>query len=314
VLDAGNDLARPTDADLEYAAQVLQAALSNRDLSWNEYEDRLSQAFEAATLAELRAVLGALPPSTTNPTRHRTPSHRRLGPVQLIIAVGILIGAALAVVTTSVDHRSPAAGAYQTPGSTPAADDSIPPASQSTPTANSSPVAASCARSVPYEQTEPIDLNRQYSFLLPTNPAACVALAGLQYGPRSPDAAYYHLHIDIDLMGGQSPIAQGIGLNPATREVTGIFTESDTGIVWFTKNQRYTLGQLFLEWGQPLSATQIGAMRINPDYPLTWYVNGTAVSNPATIVLHNHDEIEAFEDLASATVKPQSSFDWPPGY
>jgi hypothetical protein len=168
--------------------------------------------------------------------------------------------------------------------------------------------------SVPYEQTVPIYLDETYQFLLPTDPAACATLAGLQFQARGPDAGYDHVHVDLALQGGQSVLPGGIGTNTAKGKVTGLFTQSGTGIVWFSKGRHFTLGQLFQEWGQPLSATQIGSMRTDFGHPITWYVNGVPVSDPATIVLHNHNEIWAFQDLAGARAVPTSSFAWPPGY
>ena len=92
-------------------------------------------------------------------------------------------------------------------------------------------------------------------------------------------------------------VPAGIGVDPAHREATDLFTESTTGIVWFTKNRILTLGQLFLEWGQPIDTNQIGPMHSLQGRSITWFLNGVPVGDPATIALKDHDEIEAFEDL-----------------
>jgi hypothetical protein len=180
--------------------------------------------------------------------------------------------------------------------------------------AAATPVPASCVESVPYEQTEPMSANQAYNFELPTNPAPCLATAGLTLGPREPDSSYEHVHIDIDLMGGAVAVPAGIGTQPSTGQVTGLFTTSDTGIVWYSKTHTYTLGQLFEEWGQPLGPSQIGEMRTQTSFQIYWFVNGTPVANPATFALHNHDEIFAIEDEAGAKIAPTKSFAWPPGY
>jgi hypothetical protein len=60
-VDVPNELARPTDADREYAARVLRAAVSTGNVEWDDFERLLDNVFAAATLAELRAVTAGLP-------------------------------------------------------------------------------------------------------------------------------------------------------------------------------------------------------------------------------------------------------------
>ena len=176
------------------------------------------------------------------------------------------------------------------------------------------PVPASCVSVVPYEQTQELYLNQRYRFELPSDAAPCLVQAGLSLGSRLPDNAYYHVHIDMEIAGGETTLATGIGTDLSNGKVTGLFTESDTGIVWFGKSRSYTLGQLFEEWGQPLAVNQIGRMRLTPGQQIYWFVDGSPVANPAGLVLHNHDEIQAFEDLQGSKINPISSFAWPPGY
>ncbi len=183
-----------------------------------------------------------------------------------------------------------------------------------TTSATGQPVAASCVSSVPLEQTSALYLNTSYFFELPAQPGPCLSLAGLRTGPLHPAGDYGHVHLEVDLQGGVTVVPAGIGVDPAGGTATDLFTESSTGIVWFDKARPLTLGQLFLEWGQPLGRNQIGSMHAQQDRTITWYVNGAAVPDPASVVLRNHMEIQAWEDLAGATVNPTSSYPWPPGY
>jgi hypothetical protein len=186
-----------------------------------------------------------------------------------------------------------------------------------TPTAPAGqPVAASCVASVPYEQTSPAYLNTGYFLELPIQPPPCMALAGLRIGPLDPAVAYGRVHLDLFLQGGQIIVPAGIGVDEATHQATDLFTESDTGIVWFNKANTLTLGQLFLEWGHPLGQdpSQIGSLHSLPGRSITWYVNGSPVADIAGVVLHNHDEIEGFEDETGAPQAAIRTFSWPPGY
>ena len=175
-------------------------------------------------------------------------------------------------------------------------------------------VPASCVTSVPFEETNPLYLNSQYFFELPSQQGPCLTLAGLQLAPPHPAGAYGHIHLDLDLQGGQAVLPAGIGADTANNRMTDLFTESSTGIVWFYKSRSLTLGQLFLEWGQPLAGNQIGSMHSLQDRTITWYVNGAAVSDPSGVVLRDHQEIQAFEDLEGSPINPTTSFAWPPGY
>ena len=303
---------------MEYGVGVLKDALSRDYITWNEYEERLDQLISVETLADLRALLGELPsPSPGRPVS--SVSRRRTWFVAASVLVAMVAAASGIAFASSFSVHSPhrSADSVGSMSATSEAANSTGTQASTSDTSNAdltTPVAATCVRSVPFEQTEPMSLNRVYRFLPPADPASCVSLAGLHFATVPCGCQFDHVHIDLNLMGGLSPIAKGIGVNPSDGQVSGLVTQSDSGIVWFLRGRQYTLGQLFQEWGQPLTDTEIGTLRINPSYPLTWYVNGAAVSNPAAVVLHNHDEIWAFEDEAGAPVSPVSSFAWPPGY
>lgn len=66
-MDSGNYLARPSEADVQYGVDILKDALSQGDISWNEYEERLDQLVSAVTVADLRALLSQLPPRIPGP-------------------------------------------------------------------------------------------------------------------------------------------------------------------------------------------------------------------------------------------------------
>lgn len=332
LVETPNELARPSAADYDYAARALRDAVSAGAIQWDEFERMLDQAYGAATLAELRALTGSL----RIPLRREVdgPRRPRFGLVGLVTSVlsvaGVLIffavGAHPATKNPSPVPAAPTISTVRAPRAAVSTTAAAPvvttsqtptglPVASNTPLApgQTAAVPAQCVTTVPYEQTQPICLDEVYQSLLPADPAPCIAIAGLELQARSSAASYGHVHIDLDLQGGQAVVPAGTG--SASGKVTGIFTQSGTGIVWFSKGHQYTLGQLFLEWGQPVTATgQIGSMRADFGHPVTWFVNGAAVREPAKVVLHNHDEIQAFQDLAGARIAPTSSFACPPGY
>jgi len=68
--------------------------------------------------------------------------------------------------------------------------------------------------------------------------------------------------------------------------------------------------------GNPRNASalrdnSIGAIRALPGIGFNWFVNGGLTTDPAHVVLHNHDDIELFADAKGANIAPPPAFQWP---
>jgi hypothetical protein len=150
----------------------------------------------------------------------------------------------------------------------------------------------------------------------PPNQMALAVKAGLK--PETAESLEFHVHAHLDVyINGQHiivPAGMGIdinnpgvhngpvlghtgygGINPPcdvpcisplhTHDVSGVLhTESST--------RKYnTLGQFFIEWGQPLSATQVGTYK-SPATPIKFYENGKpSTGDPTQIALSDLKEI-----------------------
>jgi len=66
-LDGRDQRSAPSETDRAQSQEVLKAALSHGYLSGDAYQDQLSRIRSAATLADLRSVLPALPVSAQTP-------------------------------------------------------------------------------------------------------------------------------------------------------------------------------------------------------------------------------------------------------
>ena len=113
-----NPLARPSSDDLQHATNLLMTALADGHLSWSEYEDQLNQVFAVETLAELRALLVALPVPSRGLVPARPSGARRTAILVSALAL-VLVVALLVAVAVSDGHRNAASGSTPlTPTST----------------------------------------------------------------------------------------------------------------------------------------------------------------------------------------------------
>ena len=124
---------------------------------------------------------------------------------------------------------------------------------------------------------------------------------------NSAEGAVYHIHahLAIYVNGQQRTIPAGIGIAPPLQEQegdSGLFVSGGSCFYWLHTHTEdgvihieapvqisLTLGDFFDIWGQPLSATQVGAVK----GPLTIYVDGQRQSvDPRTIPLTAHTLIQ----------------------
>jgi hypothetical protein len=134
--------------------------------------------------------------------------------------------------------------------------------------------------------------------------AAGKTVDGIQCGSSEQVAYHIHTHLAVYVNGALRPIPAGIGIvapvaqqganGPfygATRCYYWLHVHAQDGVIHVESptSAKYTLGQFFAIWQQPLTADQVG-----PDKgKLTVFVDGIRFTgDPATISLQSHEDIQ----------------------
>lgn len=131
-------------------------------------------------------------------------------------------------------------------------------------------------------------------------------------GPR--DAAHVEVFADDRVV----LVAAGIGTRPPRRYSAGriaaarcygaLVTLDPTGVVLVRRGSRFTIGDLFASWGQPLSARRMASFRARA---VTAFVGGRRLPGPAgRIPLRRHAEIVL---EIGPPVPPHNIYRFPPG-
>jgi hypothetical protein len=289
-----------TEVDIDRAIDALKIAVSAGLLTVTEFEDRLNAVYASASRTELDAIVGSLPRSNPHPPRWEA---RAAAGIACLIAV-----AAVSIVVVGWLARSPRS-IQGAPTQT------IAGAAPLSPEVSQAVLAAECGRTVPLSQMQTAWLNKPAAFALPSADIAnkCVATAGLS-ASRTQSSDHIYIHLDLSLESGPIVIPAGLGVEPVTKAKTQIYTDNSQGVVTVAAGGTYTLSQLFREWGHPLTSQAIGNLRLLPDFPVLWFVNGKPVANANAIVLRSGEEIEGFEDLRGSTINPTKRYAFPPGY
>jgi hypothetical protein len=213
------------------------------------------------------------------------------------------VGPTLAPISAASFGPAPAAAATPTPP----ADG--PPAVPSTPP--DAPVDGPPAVPGPPPDTQAPNT----TWALPTNVQQAVKKAGLPISDHEMLKVHHHAHLDIQVDGQTVTVPEHIGIDEAHNALSPLHTHDTSGIIHIESpdGRKYTLGQLFTEWGQPLSRDQIGQVRVPPGEELRVYVNGKLVpGDPANLVFHQHDEIALWVGPQGAPYQPPASYRFPP--
>ena len=166
----------------------------------------------------------------------------------------------------------------------------------------------------------------------PPNQMELAVKAGLK--PETAESLEFHVHAHLDVFINGQPIIvpAGIGIdidNPGVHSgpilghtgygginppcnvpcISPLHTHDVGGVLHTESSTRKynTLGQFFIEWGQPLSATQVGTYKA-PQTPIAFYVKGKQFTgDPTTIPLSDLQEIAIVIGTPPAQIP--SSFD-----
>jgi hypothetical protein len=152
----------------------------------------------------------------------------------------------------------------------------------------------------------------------PEDQQSQVEAAGLSLTAKEQLQVHYHSHLDVFVDGKPVTVPPGLGINigpngtpPAhgSAGIAALHTHDPSGVlhVEAPKDDVFTLGQVFVEWGVLLKSGQVGAYQ-----PVRVYVDGKRYDgDPARIVLKEHEEIAIV--AGKGNVKVPSHYNFAPG-
>lgn len=178
----------------------------------------------------------------------------------------------------------------------------------------STPAAAAPSQTAPAAGSVP---SAGGAWALPADMSAAATKAGLEMLGQEQLAVHYHAHLDVIVDGQPVTVPAYIGIDLVQQKISALHTHDPSGVIHIesAKDNPFKLGQVFTEWGQPLSATQVGPEAIGGDKALHVFVNGKEYTgDPAGIVLHAHDEIVVWVGAKADTPSNiPSSYAFPAG-
>lgn len=110
--------------------------------------------------------------------------------------------------------------------------------------------------------------------------AARVEAAGLDLGPMG-TAEHYHPRLEITIDGEPVEVPANIGVDPSTGAMSALHTHESDGTIHIeahTVGEVFTLGQLFTQWGVPLTTTRIGGVSAEAGETVTLTSDGNPVA------------------------------------
>lgn len=129
----------------------------------------------------------------------------------------------------------------------------------------------------------------------PRDVRARAVAAGLELGPMG-TAEHYHPTLAITIDGQPVPVPPNIGVEPDTGAMSAVHTHEGDGTIHIeahTVGEKFTLGQLFIQWGVALTPTQIGGVKANAGEEVRVTSNGAPVpGDPGELVLEPDQRIE----------------------
>ena len=113
----------------------------------------------------------------------------------------------------------------------------------------------------------------------PTDTADRVRAVGLELLPMEGSVLHFHVHLDVFYRGQPVTVPANVGVVPGMG-FSALHSHADAGLIHVESPTRreFRLGQFFTEWGVPLGGASA-------------WVNGHRISDPAGLVLHDHQQI-----------------------
>lgn len=170
------------------------------------------------------------------------------------------------------------------------------------------PSGAVDLRTTPPPWPAPMDNNAKY-----------VDAAGLPAFTSEKTLVHYHAHLDIIDEGKAVTVPADIGIvfeGGKAVAISPLHTHTPDGVlhVEAERNAKFTLGQLFTEWGVRLSPTCVGGLCDDSSHDIAFAVNGVPYEgDPGEIALKPHEEIAIVYGAKGNLPKPPASYDFPKG-
>jgi hypothetical protein len=182
----------------------------------------------------------------------------------------------------------------------------------------------------PGPETIPVPSGPKLATLI--NTASGQTINGVQCQTNEQLVAHVHTHLTIFVNGQARVIPYGIGipgfqavqLNPPAPAGPGPFVETGTCFYWLhvhaydgvihvespTKTTSFTLGQIFDEWGIPLSSTQVGPAtgKVTVFFTSPGKQPGLYTGDPRNLPLGNHYQIQLV--VGTPIVAPVQITNW----
>ncbi len=182
----------------------------------------------------------------------------------------------------------------------------------------------------PGPETLPVPSGPKLATLI--NAASGQTLNGIQCQTNEQTLVHVHTHLTIFVNGQARVIPYGIGipgfqaiqLNPAPPAGPGPFVETGTCFYWLhvhandgvihvespSTTMNFTLGQLFDEWGIPLSSTQVGSAtgKVTVFFTSPGKKTGIYTGNPRNLPLGDHYQIQLV--VGTPIVAPVQITNW----
>jgi hypothetical protein len=134
-------------------------------------------------------------------------------------------------------------------------------------------------------------------FPLPEDPIAAIRQANLSALPDEVLTYHVHAHLDLVINGHPVTVPEDIGvIRDANKKITGItavHTDDTSGLIHVeaAKEEPFSIGQLFAEWGVKLDKTCLATYCTDESNQLLGFLNGELVGDPASIPLTSHANI-----------------------
>ena len=152
---------------------------------------------------------------------------------------------------------------------------------------------------------------------LPTQSSkAYIDAAGLPLYTQEKTLVHYHAHLDVSVDGQPVQVPADIGIafeNGQPTAISPLHTHDTSGVIHVEagENAKFTLGQLFTEWGLRLDQECIGGMCQKDGKELRYFVNGVAYDgDPVEIPIREHEEIAILYGKPDQLPKPPSTYDF----
>ncbi|MFD1722442.1 hypothetical protein [Amnibacterium endophyticum] len=149
----------------------------------------------------------------------------------------------------------------------------------------------------------------------PTDPTEGIRAAGLDFSRMTGD--HFHSHLNIRIDGDPVPVPANLGIVAATGRMSELHTHDTSGLLHIesdSRGHRYTLGQVFTEWGVRLQQGRIGSRADEQGRTLRAYIDGKPTTgNPAEIELLPHRQVALVYGTALDQQNPPPTYQFAPG-